>query len=119
MPQNKGDFIKIYYLKDNVYHKCQAININKQNKRKYERYTHSWYQNKSNRFIVGIQDNDNNFELKVIDTFGNEIFKSQKINIANSTDFIIYTTFSPQMTQIYAYIFYENSPISSSPYLIY
>ena len=106
--QTKGDFIKIYYLKDNVYHKYHAVNINKQNKRKYERYTHNWYKNQNNRFIIGIQDNDNNFELRDIDTLGNEIFKSQKINIANSTDFIIYTTCYPQTTQIYAYIFYEN-----------
>ena len=32
--QTKDYFIKIYYLKDNVYHKYHAVNINKQYKRK-------------------------------------------------------------------------------------
>ena len=102
--QTKNNCIKIYHIKDNEYFEYNNINIKKEYKRKFELYTHTSY----NRFIVGIQNNENIFEVIGITSNGVEIFKSQKIDISNSTDFIVHTYCVPASTQIIAYIFYEN-----------
>ena len=103
--QTKDNFIKIYLLKNNEYHEYKNININKIYKRKYETYNNRVYYD---RFVVGIQDNDNNFQLILIDFHGNEIFKSQKINVGNCNDFILHSYTSSEKRTLINFFFYDD-----------
>ena len=104
--QTKSNFIKLYDIYNNEYYEYNEVKINKEYKRKYDK----WENNNYLLFVVGIQDNDNNFEVRINAISGTEQFKSQKINITNSDDFIIYTDFvGNSHTRIAALIFYENN----------
>ena len=106
--QTKSNFIKLYDIYNNEYYEYNEVKINKECKRKYDK----WENNNYLLFVVGIQDNDNNFEVRINEISGTEQFKSQKINITNSDDFIIYTDYVGNThTRIAALIFYENKII--------
>ena len=104
--QTKSNFIKIYDIYNNVYYEYNHVKINKEYKRKYDK----WAKKGLLIFVVGIQDNDNNFEFRINEILGTEQYKSQKINITNSDDFIIYTddNSGTTHTRTIALIFYEN-----------
>ena len=105
-----NDYIKIYDIQKNIYKEYTGIKINDQLKRKFCKFG-----GKADKlFVVGVEDNKHNFHVRLIDSNGTEIFKSQNINIKNSNDFYIYTTLSTDKKKNYykaivAIIFYESN----------
>ena len=101
---SKNNFIKIYDIIYNKYKEHTALKINEGYKRKFIKYEIA----NDNKFVVGIQDKNNNFQVRVINSNGTEIFQSQFINIENSDDFYLYTMFYGSYKSIIAIVFYEN-----------
>ena len=63
-------------------------------------------------FIVGIEDSDVNFQIRLVSINGTEIFRSQIVNIQNSDDFYLYGGYSYDKDgikkSIIVIVFYEN-----------
>ena len=103
-----NNYVKIYNIPDNFYKEYTALKINDDHKRKFCKFG----ENKDNKFVIGVEDNKHNFHVRLVDSNGTEIFKSQNLNIKDSTDFYIYTTLTIDKKKNYnkaivALIFYE------------
>ena len=99
-----NDYIKIYNFKENIYKEYTGYKIKDSYKRKYCKFEIA----SDDRFVVGIQDSNNNFEIRLINSNGTEIFRSQSLNIDGSDDFYIYTNINKDNKAIIALIFYES-----------
>jgi hypothetical protein len=99
-----NDFIKIYDISNNLYKEYTALKIKDEYKRKFCKFE---IQN-DDRFVVGVQDENDNFFIRLINAYGTEIFRSQNISIKDSDDFYIFTSISKDNKAIYAIIFYES-----------
>ena len=82
-----NDYVKIYDIQNNFYKEYTALKINDVHKRKFCKFGDT----NDDRFVIGVEDNNHNFHVRLITVNGTEIFKSQNINIKNSDDFDIYT----------------------------
>jgi hypothetical protein len=98
---SKNHFIKIYDIVNNKYKEYTALKIDETHKRKFIQYD-------DNKIVVGIQDKNNNFQVRLINSNGTKIFQSQKINIEGSDDFQLNTMFYGSYKSIIAIVFYEN-----------
>ena len=92
-----NDYVKIYDIKNNFYKEYTALKINDEHKRKFCKFGDA----NDNRFVIGVEDNNHNFHVRLITVNGTEILKSQNINIKNSDDFYIYTTISGETKKKY------------------
>ena len=99
-----NDFIKIYDISNNVYKEYTALKIKDGYKRKFCKFG----LDNDDRFVVGVQDENDNFFIRLVNANGTEIFRSQNINIKDSDDFYISTSISKDNKAIYAVIFYES-----------
>ena len=99
-----NDYIKIYDISNNLYKEYTALKIKDGYKRKFCKFE---IQN-DDRFVVGVQDENDNFFIRLINAYGTEIFRSQNISIKDSDDFYIFTSISKDNKAIYAIIFYES-----------
>ena len=99
-----NDFIKIYDISNNVYKEYTALKIKDGYKRKFCKFG----LDNDDRFVVGVQDENDNFFIRLVNANGTEIFRSQNINIKDSDDFYISTSISKDNKAIYAIIFYES-----------
>ena len=99
-----NDYIKIYDISNNLYKEYTALKIKDEYKRKFCKFE---IQN-DDRFVVGVQDENDNFFIRLINAYGTEIFRSQNISIKDSDDFYIFTSISKDNKAIYAVIFYES-----------
>ena len=98
------DFIKIYNISNNTYKEYTALKIKDGYKRKFCKFEIL----NDDRFVVGVQDENDNFFIRLVNANGTEIFRSQNIDIKGSDDFYIFTSISKDNKAIYAVIFYES-----------
>ena len=82
-----NDYIKIYNIQNNAYKEYTAMKIKDEFKRKYCKFEIK----NEDKFVIGVQDTNDNFQIGLITANGTEIFRSQIINIKNSNDFYIFT----------------------------
>jgi hypothetical protein len=101
---SKNNFIKVYDIVNNKYKEYTAFKIDETHKRKFIKYEVA----NDNKFVVGIQDKNDNFHVRLINSNGTEIFQSQMVNIKGSDDFQLITQFSGNYKSIIAIVFYEN-----------
>ena len=101
---SKNNFIKIYDIEKKIYKEYTGLKINEGHKRKISKYEVS----KDNKFVIGIQDENDNFHVRMINANGTEIFVSQEVDIKNSDDFYFYTCEEGNDKAIFAIIFYED-----------
>ena len=110
---SSNNFVKIYDMRYNIYKEYTALKIKSEDKRKFCHLRFSY------SFAIGVQDSENNFQIRLVSINGTEIFRSQILNITNSDDFYIFSdgymysndqkSYSySYMRFIYAIIFYGN-----------
>ena len=103
-----NDYVKIYNINNNEYKEYTALKIKDEFKRKYCKFEIA----NENKFVIGVQDSDDNFQIRLITANGTEIFRSQMINIRDSDDFYIFTNIyidkKNDNRAIIALIFYES-----------
>ena len=102
------NFIKIYDIKNNKYRAYTGLKIEDEYKRKFCKFNIA----NDNKFVVGVQDSNDHFQIRLITANGTEVFQSQILNIKGSDDFFIFTNIYQNSKYnnraIVALIFYEN-----------
>ena len=101
---SKNNYIKIYDIENNKYREYTGLKINEGQKRKFAKYEVV----NDNKFIIGIQDENDNFHIRMINANGTEIFRSQEVDVKNSDDFCFYAYKSGDNKAIFVIIFYED-----------
>jgi hypothetical protein len=100
--------VKIYDIKNNIYKEYTALKIKDEHKRKFCKFEET----NDDKFVIGVEDSNNNFQIRLVTSNGTEVFRSQTINIKNSDDFYIFTNVSRDKKNYYraivAIIFYES-----------
>ena len=103
-----NDYVKIYDLNKNIYKEYTALKIQDGFKRKFCKFNIE----NEDKFVIGVQDNNDKFQIILINANGTEIFKSQMLDIKNSNDFFIFTNIYKDKKNdnkaIVAIIFYES-----------
>ena len=101
-----NDFVKIYNIPNNIYKEYTAFKIKDEYKRKFCQFEDP----SDSRFVLGVEDTEHNFQIRLVTANGTEFFRSQIINIKNSDDFYIFTTITKDKKKkaIIALIFYES-----------
>ena len=103
-----NDYVKIYDIKNNIYKEYTALKIKDEHKRKFCKFEET----NDDKFVIGVEDSNNNFQIRLVTSNGTEVFRSQTINIKNSDDFYIFTNVSRDKKNYYraivAIIFYES-----------
>ena len=82
--------MKIYDIKNNIYKEYTALKIKDEHKRKFCKFEET----NDDKFVIGVEDSNNNFQIRLVTSNGTEVFRSQTINIKNSDDFYIFTNVS-------------------------
>jgi hypothetical protein len=85
-----NDYVKIYDIKNNIYKEYTALKIKDEHKRKFCKFEET----NDDKFVIGVEDSNNNFQIRLVTSNGTEVFRSQTINIKNSDDFYIFTNVS-------------------------
>lgn len=99
-------YLKIFNISSNKYKEFTGLNLNEVSRRKFCKFgdDSSIYSS----FVIGVEDKNNFFHVRLITANGTEVFVSQTLDISGSDDFSIITQISGYYKSIIAIIFYEN-----------
>ena len=84
---SNNNYVKILDLNENIYKEYTALKIQDKFKRKFCKFNIEY----EDKFVIGVQDNKDKFQIILINANGNEIFRSQELDIKGSDDFYIFT----------------------------
>ena len=105
---SNNNYVKILDLNENIYKEYTALKIQDKFKRKFCKFNIEY----EDKFVIGVQDNKDKFQIILINANGNEIFRSQELDIKGSDDFYIFTNMYKDKKYdnraVVAIIFYED-----------
>ena len=103
---SNNDYLKIYNISSKKYKEYTGLKLNEITKRKFCKFQDD--STTDSRFVIGYQDRNNFFQVRLITANGTEVFKSQNIDINDSDDFSIFTQLYGSYKSIVSIVFYEN-----------
>ena len=103
---SKNNYLKIYDIENNKYREYTGLKLYEGQKRKIVKFEGA--PEDDDKFVIGIQDENDNFHIRMINSNGTEIFRSQEVNIKYSDDFYIFA-YRPGINKaVFVIVFYED-----------
>ena len=102
--------MKIYNIASKNYKEYKGLKLNEITKPKFCKFQDD--STNDSRFVIGFQDRNNFFQIRLITVNGTEVFKSQNIDINDSDDFSIFNKlikFNNKNIIIMIIIFWNNN----------